>query len=56
MKEIFNSGELEREATARKFRVVQKEGNRSVKREIEQWTVSGWRMVQSLVKTILKNF
>ena len=33
LKEIFNSGELEREATTRKFRVVQKEGSRSVNRD-----------------------
>ncbi len=35
LKEIFNSGELEREATTRKFRVVQREGTLSVNREIE---------------------
>ncbi len=37
--EIFNSGELEREATTRKFRVVQKEGSRSVNREIEHFNL-----------------
>lgn len=39
LKEIFNSGELEREATTRKFRVVQKEGSRSVNREIEHFNL-----------------
>lgn len=39
LKEIFNSGELEREATTRKFRVVQKEGSRSVSREIEHFNL-----------------
>ena len=35
LKEIFNGGELEREATTRKFRVVQREGSWSVNREID---------------------
>lgn len=39
LKEIFNSGELERKATTRKFRVVQKEGSRSVNREIEHFNL-----------------
>jgi len=33
--EVFNSGELEREPTIRKFRIVQKEGTRMVTREPE---------------------
>lgn len=33
--EIFKSGELQEEATARKFRVVQKEGNRNVNRNLD---------------------
>lgn len=33
--EIFKSGELQEEATARKFRVVQKEGNRKVNRNLD---------------------
>lgn len=32
---IFNSGELDREATIRKIRIVQKEGNREVAREVD---------------------
>ncbi len=32
---IFNSNELEKEATIRKFRIVQTEGNREVSREID---------------------
>lgn len=39
LKEIFNSGELDRQATTRKFRVVQKEGSRSVNREIEHFNL-----------------
>lgn len=35
LQNIFNSGELEREATIRKIRIVQKEGNRDVAREVD---------------------
>jgi hypothetical protein len=35
LKEIYQSGELMAEATTRKFRVVQREGNRDVNREID---------------------
>jgi hypothetical protein len=35
LKEIYQSGELQPEATTRKFRVVQREGNRDVSREID---------------------
>jgi hypothetical protein len=35
LKEIYQSGELIQEATTRKFRVVQREGNRDVSREID---------------------
>ncbi len=35
LKHIFESGELEREATVRKFRTVRKEGNRNVCRTLE---------------------
>lgn len=35
LKEIFKSGELEEISTTRKIRVVQKEGNREVSREVE---------------------
>jgi hypothetical protein len=35
MKNIFESGELEKWATVRNFRTVQKEGNRDVSRELE---------------------
>ena len=35
LKHIFQSGELDREATVRKFRTVRKEGNRSVVRNLE---------------------
>lgn len=35
LKEIYQSGELKLEATTRKIRVVQKEGNREVSREVD---------------------
>ena len=35
LKEIYQSGELIAEATTRKFRVVQREGNRDVNRDID---------------------
>ncbi len=35
LQEIYKSGELNLEATTRKFRVVQKEGNRNVQREVD---------------------
>lgn len=39
LKEIFESGELERNSTTRKFRVVQIEGIRNVTREIEHYNL-----------------
>lgn len=35
LQEIYKSGELSHEATTRKFRVVQKEGNRNVQRDVD---------------------
>jgi hypothetical protein len=35
LKNIFDSGELQREATIRKIRIVQQEGNRQVSRELD---------------------
>lgn len=35
LQEIFQSGELQQKATARKIRVVQKEGNRNVNRDVD---------------------
>ncbi|HWR58525.1 MAG TPA: RhuM family protein [Thermodesulfovibrionales bacterium] len=35
LKEIFNSKELEEQATIRKIRIVQKEGSRNVARDVE---------------------
>ncbi len=35
LKEIYNSGELEEEATIRKIRIVQQEGKRNVERELD---------------------
>lgn len=39
LQEIFKTGELEREATARKFRVVQTEGNRQVSRDVDHYNL-----------------
>jgi hypothetical protein len=36
---LFSEQELEREATVRKFRIVRKEGNRDVTREIEHYNL-----------------
>ena len=36
---IFDEGELDREATIRKFRIVRSEGNREVAREIEHYSL-----------------
>jgi hypothetical protein len=39
LKEIFNSGELNYESTVRNFRIVQKEGNREVSRDVEHYNL-----------------
>lgn len=39
LKEIYDSRELEKEATTRKFRVVQMEGNRNVSRETDHYNL-----------------
>ncbi len=39
LKNIFSSGELTENSTIRKFRIVQKEGNREVTREIDFYTL-----------------
>ena len=39
LKEVFDSGELERQATTRKFRVVQTEGSRQVTRNIDHYNL-----------------
>lgn len=36
---IFHEGELEREGTIRKFRIVRREGNREVRREVEHYSL-----------------
>lgn len=42
IKEIYRTEELEKEGTARKIRVVRKEGNRLVNRELDfRHTISG---------------
>jgi len=39
LKEIYSSGELQEEATIRKFRIVQNEGGRSVSRDVEYYNL-----------------
>ena len=39
LKEIYKSGELDRESTTRKFRAVQTEGNRQVSRELDHYNL-----------------
>lgn len=39
LQEVFKSGELDKESTARKFRVVQTEGTRQVNRDIEHYNL-----------------
>src|SRR5690606_21581722 len=39
LKNIFESGELQREATIRKIRIVQQEGQRQVSRELDFYTL-----------------
>ncbi|KKP79944.1 MAG: cell filamentation protein Fic [Candidatus Moranbacteria bacterium RIFOXYA12_FULL_35_19] len=41
IKDIFQSGELNFEATIRKFRIVQNEGKRQIAREIEHYSLEG---------------
>ena len=39
LQEIYKCGELEKDSTTRKFRVVQKEGSRMVNRDIEHYNL-----------------
>jgi len=41
LKEIFKARELSQESTIRNFRIVQKEGNREVSRDIEHYNLEG---------------
>ena len=41
LKEIFQASELSPESTIRNFRIVQKEGNREVSRNIEHYNLEG---------------
>ena len=55
IKHIFEEGELDKEATVRKFRTVQTEGSRNVEREVEHYNLDmiialGYR-VRSLIAT-----
>jgi len=40
LKEIFKSGELQEVSTIRKIRIVQKEGNRSISRNIDFYNLN----------------
>lgn len=35
LKELYKSGEIQEDATIRKFRIVQQEGNRTINRDVE---------------------
>lgn len=53
IKNIFNEGELTKEATVRKFRTVQNEGNRQVSREVDYYNLDmiislGYRIKSSI--------
>ena len=55
IKHIFEEGELAKEATVRKFRIVQMEGSRSVEREVEHYNLDmiialGYR-IRSIIAT-----
>lgn len=68
IKNIYASGELDQEATVRKFRTVRKEGNRQVTRNIEHYNLDliislGYRVntkvgiqFRKWANTILKNY
>jgi hypothetical protein len=42
LKEVFGSGELSAEATIRKIRIVQTEGNREVSRQVECYNLDAF--------------
>ena len=48
---IFSSGELEKEATIRKFRIVRREGTRNVKRSVEHYNLDAIISVGYRVKS-----
>ncbi len=53
IKNIFDEGELTKEATVRKFRTVQKEGNREVMRNVQYYNLDmiislGYRIKSSI--------
>ena len=52
LKNIFTTGELSKEATVRKFRTVQQEGNRKVSRSIEFYNLDAIISVGYRVNTI----
>lgn len=52
LKEVFDSGELERQATTRKFRVVQSESSRQVTRTIGHYKLDAAISVGYLVNSI----
>ena len=48
LKHIFDSGELSKEATVRKFRTVRQEGNRNVTRNIDFFNLDVIRDIQKI--------
>jgi hypothetical protein len=49
---IFSEGELDREATTRKFRVVRNEGNRSVSRDVDHYALPAILAVGYRVRSV----
>ncbi len=49
---IFDEGELSREATIRKFRIVRREGSREVSREVEHYNLSAILAVGYRVRSV----
>ncbi|WP_315160971.1 RhuM family protein [Corynebacterium durum] len=48
---VFSSGELEKEATIRKFRIVRREGTRNVTRSVEHYNLNAIISVGYRVKS-----
>jgi len=58
LKEIYKSGEIQEQATIRKFRIVQQEGNRTVNRDVEFYNLDAIISVPEIQRllTILARF
>ena len=54
IKKIYTDSELEQDSTIRKFRIVQTEGSRQVKREVTHYNLQMGRRVNRFVMTPTK--